>query len=55
MKLLAVAFSQIIEKKDFSNAEFGGINAISSRPEKTDDVISGYNVETFRDYQDANL
>ena len=27
----------------------GGINAICSRPEVADDVISGYDVETFRD------
>ena len=33
----------------------GGTNAICSRPETANDVISGYNVETFPDYHAANL
>ena len=33
----------------------GGINVICGRPEVTDDVISSYNVETFRDYHAAIL
>ena len=33
----------------------GGINVICSRPRVADDVISSYNVDTFRDYQAANL
>ena len=31
----------------------GGINA--SQPEVADDVISGYNLDTFRDYYAENL
>ena len=40
--------------KIFSDAEVGGgacgINAVCSRLEVADDVISGYNVETFGDF-----
>ena len=36
-------------------ASAGGTNAICSRPETANDVISGYNVETFPDYHAANL
>ena len=47
------------EKKIFLDTEVGGgacgINAICGRPEVADDVISGYNAETFRDYHAANL
>ena len=54
-----MVFSDIIKKKIFSDAEVGGraggIKANCSRPEVADDVISGYNVETFRDYHSANL
>ena len=32
-----------------------GINTICSRPEVAYDVVSGYNVETFRDHHAANL
>ena len=43
----------------FPDAEVGGdagsINAICSRSEIADDVISGYNVETFLDYNATNL
>ena len=46
-------------EKIFPDAEVGGgangINAICTRPEVADAVISGYNVETFRDYHAANL
>ena len=46
-------------EKVFPDTEVGGgasgINGICSRPEATDDVISGYNVESFRDYHAANL
>ena len=48
-----------IEKTIFPDAEVGGgaggINAICNRPEAADDVISGDNVETFRDYYAVNL
>ena len=47
----AVAFSEIMEY--FPDAEAGGgaggISAICSRLEVANDVISGCNVETFRD------
>ena len=33
----------------------GGINAICNRPAVADDVVSGCNVETFRDYHATNL
>ena len=56
--LLAAAFSDIIEKK-FPGAEVSGgasgLNAICSRPGVANDVISGLNVDTFRDYHAANL
>ena len=59
LKLLAPAVSKIIGKKIFPDAEVrgsaGGINAICIRPEVADDVISGYNVETFWDYDAVNL
>ena len=46
-------------EKKFPDAEAGGgadyINAICSRPEVVDDVISACNVETFLGYQAANL
>ena len=49
----------IVNFYSFPSAEVGGgasvINAICSRSEVADDVISGYNVETFRDYYAANL
>ena len=55
---IAQAVSEIIEKK-IPDAEVGsgagGISAICSRLEVADDVISGYNIETFRDYHAANL
>ena len=54
LTLLAVAFD-----KKFPDAEVcggaGGINDTCSRPKVGDDVISGYNVETSRDYHAANL
>ena len=57
MKFLALVVSEIIEKK-FYDAEVdsgaSSINAIYSQPEVADDVISGYNVETFWDYYAAN-
>ena len=50
MKLLAAAFSEIIEK-NFGDAEVssgaGGIKAICSRPEVDYDVTSDYNVGLF--------
>ena len=46
LKLLAVALM---------GGGADGLNAICNRPEVADDVISGYNVETFRDYHAANL
>ena len=59
MKLLGEAFSEIIEKKIFPDAAVrggpSGINAVYSRQEVADGVISGYNVETFLDYLAANL
>ena len=43
----------------FPDAEVGGgagdINAICSKQELSDDVISGYSVETFRDYRAAKF
>ena len=58
LKLLAVTLSEIIEINIFPDAEVGGgaggPNAICSRPKVAGDVISGYNVETFRDYHAAN-
>ena len=51
LKLLAVAFSEIMGKI-FPDPEVdsgaGGTNAICSRPEVANDVISGRNVESFR-------
>ena len=51
--------SEIIEKKIFPGVEVGGgaggITVICSLSEVADDVISGYNVHTFRDYRAANL
>ena len=42
--------------KIFPDAEVGGgINVICSQPEVADDIISGYNVDTFRDNHSANL
>ena len=56
LKLQAVVTSEIIEKKIFPDAEVGGgIYAICSRPEVADDVISGYNLETFLNYHATNL
>ena len=57
MKLQAVTVSEIIEEK-ISDAEVGGgadINAICSRPEVADGVISGNNVDTFLDHHAGNL
>ena len=52
-----LTFPEAIEKI-FPDAEVGGgaggINDICIRPAVADDVISGYNVDTFRDYH-ANL
>ena len=46
-------------EKIFPNAEVssgaGGINAICSRLEVADNVISNYSVENFRDFHSANL
>ena len=46
-------------EKIFPDAEVGGgaggINAICSRWEVADNVISGYNVETFLEYHVVNL
>ena len=59
MKWPALEISETIVTKTFRDTEIGGgaggINAICSRPEVVDDVISCYNVETFRDFQAANL
>ena len=58
MKLIALAVSEINARKNFwthVGAGAGGINAFCSRPEVADDVISGCNVETYSDYQAANL
>ena len=50
--------------RDFPNRSFcrgevcdgsGGMNAIVSRPEVTDDVMSGIDVDTFRYYARVNL
>ena len=35
--------------------DIGGVNAIFSRLEVVDDVISGWGVETFQDYLCVNL
>ena len=56
--MLILTSSEITERKKIFPAaeEVGdGINAICNRPEVADDVISVYNVETFRDYHAANL
>ena len=46
-------------EKIFPGAEVGcgagSINAICSRPEAADDVVSGCNVDTLLDYHGANL
>ena len=59
MKSLAVAVSEIFEKKSFPDAKVGGgaggTNTICSRPEVADDVISGTDVDTFRFYACVNL
>ena len=45
--------------RSFCDAEVddgsGGVNAIYSRPEVTNDVVSGWDVATFRDYICENL
>ena len=42
-------------KKTSLHMKTDNIKAICSQPEVADDVISSYNVETFRDYNAANL
>ena len=46
LKLLAVAFSEIIEKKTLPDAQVGG--GICSRLKVADDVISSCNERLFR-------
>ena len=52
-----MVISEITKKKYAGGSElkFGGAGFINGRTEGGDDVISGYNVETFRDYHGANL
>ena len=58
MKMLALAISGIFQKDHFDGRVgdgSGGMNAICSRPDVADDVISGNDIATFRCYAYVNL
>ena len=59
LKVLTLALPIIFQKRSFYDGEVGcgsgGMNAMCSRPEVADDVISGTDVGTFRCYAYFNL
>ena len=59
MTLLGMLALAVFRDNRFPDAAVGGgpgcISAICTRPQVADDVISGYNVETFLDYHAVNL
>ena len=52
LKFLALAVSEIFPHDCFCNGELcdGSVNAVCSRPEVADDVISGEDAETVQEY-----
>ena len=60
LKMLALVLSEIFQTDHFVTVKSiddgsGGMNAIHSRPEVVDDVISGTDVDTSRCYACVNL
>ena len=54
--MLAITLSEIFQTDVGEVSDgCGGMNAICSRPELADDVISGTDVNTFRHYAYVNL
>ena len=51
MQLLTIAFAEIIEKKYFLTLKL----VVAPVALTINDAISGYNLETFRDFRAANL